>query len=115
MQHYTNSCDACGFVTEDNSSPFPNRDGLSFDISGGYDQFTDAWQEQKKFSLCHDCVLRMIALFPAMGEKLGKGCHPCESETPCCAFAWKMFDGVCVVPADDLKAWVPLYRDGVHI
>lgn len=107
MEHYTNSCDACHAHIE--------HDQLTLDISGGYDHFTDSWSERKTLTLCHDCVLRMIELFPVMGEKLGKGCHPCNSMTPCCAFAWRSIDDVCVVPADDLRSWVPLYQNGVHI
>jgi hypothetical protein len=107
MEHYTNSCDACGDIMHDKPSPFPFFNGLSFDISGGYDQFTDLTEGALTLTLCHDCVLRMIALFPAMGKKLGKGCHPCESDTPCCAFAWQKIDGVGMVPSKDLQSWVP--------
>lgn len=101
MEHYTNSCDACGasFI----------HDGLTIDISGHYNGFTDHC-DHLPFRLCHDCVVRMIEVFPAMADKLGKGCHPCESEMPCCAFAWKTVDDVCSVPSDDLQSWVPYLR-----
>lgn len=108
MEHYTNSCDGCGATTP---SPFFADDGFSFDLSGGYGQFTDYTEEdEQRLMLCHDCVLRMIALFPAMGKKLGKGCHPCMEDVPCCAFAWTQDEeGTPLVASDDVKSWVSLY------
>lgn len=102
MEHYTNFCDAC-------SAPIQHNQ-LVFDISGGYGQFTDyVGDEDKRFVLCHDCILQMIALFPAMGAKFGEGCHPCDNSKPCCAFAWQVHEGAYATPSQDLQSWVPCY------
>lgn len=98
MEHYTNSCDGCTNAVR--------YDYLSLDISGGYNLFNDHAQPVM-LTLCHRCVLRMIKLFPAMEQLLGKGCHPCGTEKPCCAFAWQKIDGVNMVPSKDLQSWVP--------
>jgi len=101
MSLYSMPCDACQAHIQ--------YDHLTLDISGGYDHFIDNYQSELTLTLCHNCVLLMVAMFPAMGEKLGKGCHPCDTEVPCCSFAWKTADSECLVPADDLQSWVPLH------
>lgn len=71
----------------------PHTDyGFALDISGGYAQFTDCFGEDPSpnhyLRLCHDCVLRLVELFPIMRSKLNGGCHPYTGETPCCEFGW---------------------------
>lgn len=82
---YTNkTCDGCSVNYQTN--------GLSLDISGGYAQFTDCFGEDysdsHQFNLCHDCVLRMIELFPVLRTKFGTACHPTAAGSPCCDFGW---------------------------
>ena len=66
--------------------------GMSFDISGGYSQFTDCFGEEPSdnhtLRLCHDCVLRLVDLFPVLRTKFAGGCHPTTADAPCCEFGW---------------------------
>ena len=42
--------------------------------------------------LCHDCVVKFLTLFPRLRDTFSKGLHLCESETPCCEWAWRGTD-----------------------
>ena len=99
----TETCEGCG-------APSPH--GLSLDITGGYNEFTDNYDGErhtKSLRLCHDCVLRLVSLFPALRDKFGRGCHPCDDAfLPCCAHAWTQIDGVPHVASPMLDGWVPL-------
>lgn len=80
----THTCDGCSVTYTDW--------GMSLDISGGYAQFTDCFGEDARDAhtlyLCHDCVLRLVNLFPALRAKFGAGCHPTTADAPCCEFGW---------------------------
>jgi len=68
---------------------------LAFDYFGYYSGFDDnvpvlfGQQRSREFMLCHDCVGRLLALFPRLAEMVGPNCHPCEGDTPCCRHAWQ--------------------------
>jgi hypothetical protein len=46
-------------------------------------------KENEPWVLCHDCILAIFSVLPALGKTMGLGCHPCEDEKPCCKWAWK--------------------------
>lgn len=126
MEHYTNSCDACGTVHDMKRIDLKSGEKLyeptefgwflpyknfgyymgfddDIDVILGGEPYTDWW-------LCHDCVVKFFTTFPLLAEKFGKAHHPSDTDTPCCAFAWDSVDGVTMVPADDLQSWVPYLR-----
>ncbi len=69
---------------------FGYYNGFDDDISvliGGEDY--DWWW------LCHDCIVKFLTMFPLLGEKVGRGCHPSDRDgengtdtKPCCQWAW---------------------------
>jgi hypothetical protein len=59
----------------------------SMDYYGGFSDFFD--DEPPKFLLCHDCSLALITALPLVAERLPRGLHPCDLDTPCCDYAWK--------------------------
>ena len=84
--------------------------GLSLSLAGNYDGFNDDTSDHApRLILCHDCVLRLIELFPRAGREMQQGCHPIDndSDTPCCAYCWTFIDGESHVPTPDLKGWRP--------
>lgn len=110
-----NHCDGCGVAITRLQPNEPPTLGMSFDISGSYNGFVDRYDAdmyQRSLELCHDCVIKMITLFPEMGKKLGKGCHSESSidEAPCCAHAFTFSKDLTMtmVPNESLTGWVPL-------
>jgi hypothetical protein len=93
-------CSGCG-----NSAPATQQENYpdngwvmpfdSFGYYGGFDDNID-WlfnkEESRQWILCHDCVVRFLQLFPRLHKSIGKALHPCESDTPCCEWAWKGTD-----------------------
>lgn len=71
---------------------------LPFDIFGYYSGFDDnvpvliGEQRSREFILCHDCVVKMLNLFPRLAEAVGPDTHPCDDDTPCCRHAWQATD-----------------------
>lgn len=72
------------------------ENGLLVDLTmfGFYGGFVDdlpdeVLAENKLSPLCHDCSVRLVTLFPALSERMGIGCHPCDLPEPCCDFAYK--------------------------
>lgn len=83
-------CDGCGQVVKGEvyeNGMFIIDSGFCFNLSGGYNEFNDAFDSRVDFSICHDCVLKFIELFPRAGQLLGPGCHPADNE-PCCLWSW---------------------------
>lgn len=68
---------------------------LPFDLFGYYSGFDDAvpvlfgQRRSREFVLCHDCVVKLLELFPNLARAVGQNCHPCQDETPCCRHAWQ--------------------------
>jgi hypothetical protein len=89
-----NSCSECGNGPA--SSPRLADCGLSFVPRefGYYGGFTDnqPWlgaEDGDWVFLCHYCSLRLLRSFPSIAKSLGSRLHPCDSETPCCEYAWR--------------------------
>ena len=56
---------------------------------GYYNGFTDMPPNRdKEFTLCHDCVVRLLTLFPGLASTIAPGGHPFEGDTPCCDWGW---------------------------
>lgn len=104
-------CDGCGAPITRWLPTEPPDFGFSFDLGGSYSGFRDLEYSvfKGRLDLCHDCVIRLVELFPILRLKLGAGCHPSLTDTPCCAHAWKVDDTndlVTLVPNGDLTGWV---------
>lgn len=90
------NCDALVESAHTGSSLPDNGWSLPVD-SFGYDcGFSDSWEDEDeepcRFLMCHDCVARLLELFPRLAEMIGPGGHSCEDETPCCRHAWQSTD-----------------------
>lgn len=86
--------------------------GLSFSLAGYDSGFNDDTSDHNPLLiLCHDCVLRLIDLFPRAGREMQRACHPNgnDDDTPCCQYCWTFIDGETHIPTTDLKGWRPLY------
>lgn len=99
-------CDACG-------SGLPTQGWhVPYQSMGYYNGFTDnlnsllSDEQEKYWFMCHDCIVKLLALFPRLGEFLDKGEHPCRQEVPCCRWAWRMSDDHRVQIVDDEGNWV---------
>lgn len=108
-------CTACGkLVPAELVNDHLPDNGWSLDFSnfGYYGGFTDEFNETPRWKLCHDCVVKLLALFPLLGETINKGGHSCDSEQPCCEWAWRPKDifGEYTIDADGMPIPVP----GVH-
>jgi len=68
---------------------------LDFDYFGYYSGFTDEMsallgaEPSRKLTMCHDCVVKLLELFPRLGELVGANNHPCQDAVPCCRHAWQ--------------------------
>ena len=89
-----NICSECG--SDPASSPRLPDCGLSFTPNefGYYGGFTDSqpWlgaQDGDWVFLCHDCSLKLVRTFPSIAKALGRKLHPCDTDIPCCEFAWR--------------------------
>lgn len=90
-------CTACGNETECNQQKFYPDNGwvLPFDTFGYYGGFSDdisvliGERRSREWILCHDCVAKLLSLFPRLTATLERGLHNCENDTPCCEFAWR--------------------------
>lgn len=109
------NCDGCGAPVTRWLPTEPPNHGLAFSLTGSYSGFTDLFfnddadhQFYERIDLCHDCVLRLVELFPVLRLKLGVACHPCDDSTPCCAYAWQSVgDNENVnIPNADLSGWL---------
>lgn len=94
-------CDACGGDAPcDTMEDYPDGGWhLPYPLFGYYCGFTDDIDGiQLSWIICHDCVARLLALFPLLAKSLGKGGHPAgvstpdttanEHSKPCCDFCW---------------------------
>lgn len=96
MSNYVR-CSGCDYDVQcDEQKHLPSNGwDLPFDLFGYYGGFTDevdvlfSNRRSRSWILCHDCIVKFLTLFPALAETIGKGTHPCDSETPCCEWAWR--------------------------
>jgi hypothetical protein len=103
-------CDGCGgtYAVDFPNSELPERGwSLPYYDFGYYGGFSDnidylvGDSEPKPWRICHDCVLAIFSVLPALGKSLRVGQHPCEDETPCCKWAWKFGDEGTLVVGND--------------
>lgn len=59
-----------------------------FGYYDGFYDFTTA-DDLTPWTLCHDCVIKLLDTFPKLKKSLRGGLHPCNGDVPCCEFAWK--------------------------
>ena len=94
------TCSGCGeqcACTQQENYP-DNGWVLPFDTFGYYGGFDDNVDvlltdvPSRQWVLCHDCVVKFLTLFPRLRDTFSKGLHLCESETPCCEWAWRGTD-----------------------
>jgi hypothetical protein len=112
-------CEGCGAPVSRWLPTEPPNHGMAFGLRGSYAGFTDSFEPQAfqhRLDLCHDCVLRMVELFPIMRFKLGVACHPCETEVPCCAYGFTTSDekGFIRIPNNDLSGWRSVPMDSLN-
>ena len=92
--------------------------GLDFPFRamGYYSGFTDCmpWEEfkdEEDFVICHDCVVKVLSVLPAIREKIseayGRGLHPTinSDDSPCCEYCWKTDSDGNVYLADENLQW----------
>lgn len=116
----TRRCSACGSENPCTQQKFLPDNGwvLHFDTFGYYGGFDDnietaiAGAPSREWILCHGCVVKFLTLFPLLQESLGKGLHPCESDTPCCDFAWRATEKFGKYETDESGKLVPV--GGAH-
>ena len=90
-------CSGCGVETVCNQQKHLPDNGwdLPFDLFGYYGGFTDevdvlfSNRRSRSWILCHDCIVKLLTVFPLLGDTIGRGTHLCEDETPCCEWAWR--------------------------
>jgi hypothetical protein len=76
----------------------------AFGYYGGFSDNLDyllAEKEHEPWRLCHDCILAIFSVLPALGKSMSIGQHPCDDDTPCCKWAWKHEDDTTFVVGDD--------------
>jgi hypothetical protein len=90
----TTTCMGCGSQVKsaDLNSDLPDNGWKLYpDDFGYYSGFHDSFgeEESRPFIICHDCVVKLLELFPRLAEMIHPGGHPCQDETPCCRHAWQ--------------------------
>lgn len=109
--NYDFTCDGCAGVFSYDTRDAHHTEYLFCDITGGYAGFTDICfhprSENDNMFLCHNCVVRMIELFPALRKKFGTGCHESVTSTPCCAHSYSFDGDTTMYPNETLTGWVP--------
>lgn len=107
-------CEGCGALISCDDPLLPS-DGLALNIGGhhgGFNDDTTGGTFNNLLVLCHDCVLRLVGLFPILHLKFGVGCHP-SHDTPCCPYGWRWGENdELLVPNESLNGWVPMPEVG---
>lgn len=105
------TCDGCGETVKSESINHPFTDcgwNLNLAKMDYYGGFTDVdWTidatDNHSFRLCHDCCVKLLGLFPLIAKRVPRGSHPCESDVPCCDYAWTLDDFGVVMLANNGK------------
>lgn len=95
------TCSACGeqaLCTR--QSNYPDHGWvLPFDTFGYYGGFDDNMDVlfgrriSREWIFCHDCVVKLLSMFPRLANDIGKNCHSCPTgDEACCAHAWQGTD-----------------------
>ena len=116
-RHGFHICSGCGNMAPHHTQENSPDNGWSFDINtfGYYGGFTDNYDfPATHVTLCHDCVLKMLNMFPLLGIMLGNGCHSMfgPKDKPCCKYAWKAESigdaSITWVATEDGESWTVL-------
>ena len=111
------ACTACGGGTP---SPGANADLLEngwvmdFENFGYYGGFTDdvdvllGDRKSRNWHLCHDCIVKLLNLFPALAKTINAGQHPSEEIKPCCDFAWRLKEGGACCQYSQFGEWLDI-------
>ena len=101
-------CNACGESVRvesaqhlldlpDNGWAIPIRD---FGYYGGFSDNDLSYDDNRGdikdyLVMCHDCVLRLLEIFPRLAKRIGFGAHSMlgDDERPCCDYAWRTHNG----------------------
>lgn len=88
----TVTCNGCGFDFANYFHPhdtaIDNGWVMKYSDFGYYSGFTDCVPEGE-WHLCHDCVVKLLTVFPRLGKTFSNGEHPYTGSTPCCDWAWQ--------------------------
>lgn len=101
----TARCSACGRDSRCHDKTAYPVGGwvIPFDALGYYGGFSDemdvllGMRISRQWILCHDCIVELLSAFPALAATLGNALHNCDSDTPCCDWAYRMEEGVMLV------------------
>lgn len=107
----TTTCQTCGAecpATQQETMPNGGWT-LPIDLFGGYGLFDDNMEvafgqkPSRWLTMCHDCVVKFLTMFPLVGEAIGGGNHPNNihkgdfvqtdpkdgtKDDSCCLWAW---------------------------
>ena len=99
-EHGYHACSACGYKAPHHSQKEMPENGwvLPFESLGYYAGFTDEVEvllgsrESRFWTLCHDCVVKLLETFPLLGDSIEQGSHSQmgPNDAPCCRWAWKI-------------------------
>ena len=89
VKHDTTTCDACGAQGGTACGRLPDNGWtLPFTSFGYHGGFTDDYDRDEAWLMCHDCVVKFLTLFPRLAKSISGG-HPTPSGARCCEFAWE--------------------------
>jgi len=83
---------------------------LPYDAFGYYGGFSDDLEHDidgenlRRARICHECVVAVLKALPKFAERLERGTHPCDSDEPCCEYAWRFQDSELQIVSPD-KQW----------
>lgn len=101
-------CDNCGNGVEivgskvypnGETQPMQTKQGATWNLGGGYNEFIDSWDTDTHVVLCHDCTLAVFRALPGVVKKWypnvehhyeSLGWHPYNGSPPCCEFGWTL-------------------------
>ncbi len=112
-EHGFHPCIGCGNMMPHHSQKDLPENGWVIPLGdlGYYGGFSDE-EKPHSVTLCHDCVIKLLELFPMFGVLIGKGGHSSlgSDEKPCCQWAWKTesINGASIVylASDDGERWL---------
>jgi hypothetical protein len=114
------ACNGCGIMAPHHTQEQMPENGwvIPFEHLGYYAGFTDEIEvllgerESNLWTLCHDCVIKLLETFPLLGILIEKGAHSMfgPNDIPCCKYAWKAewIGETCITSyaSDDGTQWI---------